>query len=41
MANRKLGPVEGDVCWFCKMGADDESWMGLGLLKCTKEPVFE
>ena len=41
MANKKLGAVEGDICWFCKLPSDDESWMGLGILKSTKEPVFE
>lgn len=41
MAGRKLKPVEGDVCWFCKQPADSDSWMGLGELKSTQEPVFE
>eukprot|EP00775_Hariotina_reticulata_P003156 gene3156-3433_t len=42
MAGRgKLRPIEGDVCWFCKQPGDVESWMGLGLLKSTTQPVFE
>ncbi|KAF6260104.1 hypothetical protein COO60DRAFT_932553 [Scenedesmus sp. NREL 46B-D3] len=41
MANRKARPIEGEVCWFCKQPADHESWMGLGFLKSTSQPVFE
>jgi hypothetical protein len=41
MANRKLAPIDGNVCWFCKQPGDDAAWMGLGRLRATATPVFE
>jgi hypothetical protein len=41
MANKRLCAVEGNICWFCKQPGEDNSWMGLGGLKATKEPMFE